>query len=113
MYSLPYDASVFDLVTLHMVLHFAERPQEALAEAARVLVGGGHLIVVDFAPHELHELRDTHAHLRLGFDTSEVQNWVEKKNLSTVETRVLPGEPLTVNIWMLRNQANIQPAAVA
>ncbi len=111
MYSLPFDAPVFDLITLHMVLHFAERPQEALAEAARVLIGGGHLLIVDFAPHALHELRDTHAHLRLGFDTSEVKNWAAEQNLSTVATRALPGESLTVNVWMLRNSSNIRPAA--
>lgn len=31
---------MFDVVTLHQVLHFAEKPDAAIAEAARVLAPG-------------------------------------------------------------------------
>src|SRR5690606_21382355 len=52
----------FDLVTLHLVLHYADQPGQAVAEAARVLAPGGRLLIVDFAPHELEQLREEHAH---------------------------------------------------
>ena len=38
MMRLPFPSGRFDSVTLHMVLHYAERPAVAIAEAARVLV---------------------------------------------------------------------------
>ncbi len=39
----------FDVAVLQMVLHYAEDPAAALAEAARVLAPGGRLVVVDLA----------------------------------------------------------------
>ena len=39
----------FAAATLHQVLHFADDPFAALAEAARVLAPGGRLVVVDLA----------------------------------------------------------------
>ena len=42
----------FDVVALQMVLHYAEDPAAALAEAARVLRPDGLLVVADLAPHE-------------------------------------------------------------
>ena len=37
MYDLPWQGQSFDAVTIHQVLHFAERPAAIVAEAARVL----------------------------------------------------------------------------
>ncbi|MGE0724688.1 MAG: ArsR/SmtB family transcription factor, partial [Alphaproteobacteria bacterium] len=65
-YQLPMAAASFDAVTFHLVLHYLDDPAEAIAEAARVLRPGGRLVVVDFAPHELEQLRADHAHRRLG-----------------------------------------------
>ena len=52
---------------LHQVLHYAQNPAAAVAEAARLLAPGGRLLIVDFAPHEREELRSRDAHVRLGF----------------------------------------------
>ena len=65
--ALPFAAHSFDTVLLHQVLHFAQDPTAALAEAARVTRPGGRIAIVDFAAHEREELRDRHAHARLGF----------------------------------------------
>src|SRR5947208_2983809 len=46
MYSLPL-AHRFDLVLMQMVLHYAEDPAAALAEAARAMAPGGRLILID------------------------------------------------------------------
>jgi SAM-dependent methyltransferase len=99
MYALPFAVPNFDLVILHQVLHFAERPAEAVAEAARVLRPGGRLVVVDFAPHELEALREQHAHRRLGFTDDEVRGWIAAAGLVSAMPIHLPGTPLTVAIW--------------
>ena len=44
--------------------------------AARVLAPGGRLLIVDFAPHSLEFLREVHAHVRLGFATGQVRQWL-------------------------------------
>jgi ArsR family transcriptional regulator len=99
MYALPFALPAFDLVILHQVLHFAERPAEAVAEAARVLRPGGRLVIVDFAPHQLEALREQHAHRRLGFADDEVRGWIAQAGLGPAAAIHLPGNPLTVAIW--------------
>ncbi len=102
MYQLPYPGGMFDVVTLHQVLHFAERPDAALAEAARVLSPGGKLVIVDFAQHEHEELREQHAHRRLGFDDASLNEWFRNSSLEPDDVINLPGKPLTVRIWAAR-----------
>jgi ArsR family transcriptional regulator len=100
MYHLPFDNDSFDVVTIHQVLHFAENPAEAVMEAARVLRVGGRLAVVDFAPHGLESLRSEHNHRRLGFAEEEVADWCRQAGLTVESILSLPGEPLTVTLWV-------------
>jgi len=102
MYSLPFDTPSFDLITLHMVLHFADRPQDVIAEAARVIMTDGHLLIVGFAPHDRQELIEKHAHLRLGVDTDEVNSWALTHDFTIIKSLTLPEGQLTVNLWLLR-----------
>lgn len=99
MYQLPLQGQSQDVVLFHQVLHFAESPAEALAEAARVLKPGGTLLVVDFAQHDLDHLRQDHAHRRLGFDEAEMATLLLRAGLSPEPSTRLPGDPLTVCIW--------------
>lgn len=109
MYQLPFNDQSFDLVILHMVLHFADEPGEAIREAARVLKPGGHFVVVDFAPHSMEELRDAHAHRRLGFRADEVEQWASARGLQTTDVQILPGTSLNVTIWKTRRPADVHP----
>lgn len=99
MENLPYKDAAFDALVIHQVLHFAERPERVLGEAARVLSPGGRLALVDFAPHDLEMLRSIHAHRRLGFSDGEVAGWLEAAGLAQDVIQRLPGDPLTVTIW--------------
>jgi ubiquinone/menaquinone biosynthesis C-methylase UbiE len=99
MYQLALPDASFDAVVIHQVLHYADRPIVAIAEAARVLRPGGIFVLVDFAPHALEFLRDEHAHRRLGFADAEVAEWCRIGGLDPAPARHLPGDPLTVVIW--------------
>lgn len=106
MYQLPYPHERFDAATLHMVLHYSERPAQVLAEAARVLRPGGRVIVVDFAPHAMTTLLDQHAHRWAGFDTADIERWFREAKLTPEEPVLLDGIPLTVAIWAASRPAN-------
>jgi len=111
MYQLPLPDASFDAVVIHQVLHYADRPAAAIAEAARVLRTAGLLIVVDFAPHEQEFLRIEHAHHRLGFADGEVAEWCRDAGLDPAAPRHLQGDPLTVAIWTARRQPTIRGEA--
>lgn len=100
MYQVPFSADSFDLVSIHQVLHYADEPVRALAEAARVLRQGGRLAIVDFAPHEEETLRTDHQHRRLGFSEKEVADICRDCGLDIKEVQHLPGDPLTVTLWV-------------
>lgn len=91
-----------DLVCLHHVLHFLAEPERAVAAAASALRPGGSLLIADFAPHMREELREEHAHRRLGFATEEISAYAGRMGLELAAERVLkPDDPeaLVSMIW--------------
>nr|WP_092619767.1 metalloregulator ArsR/SmtB family transcription factor [Roseospirillum parvum] len=106
MYQIADADGAFDLITLHQVLHYAERPAAVIAEAARVLAPGGRLLVVDFAAHDVEELREVHNHRRLGFAEAEVPGWLAEAGLEVAPPRAFPGGRLTVMLWLGRRPAD-------
>jgi ubiquinone/menaquinone biosynthesis C-methylase UbiE/DNA-binding transcriptional ArsR family regulator len=115
-FALPLADASADVVTIHQVLHFLDEPLKALLEARRILKPDGKLLVVDFAPHELEQLRDQHAHRRLGISAEQMAAWFGRANLSLDSHNILPppwrkdGAGLTVSLWLARPVATTTPA---
>ncbi len=108
--NLPFEDDSADLVIIHQVLHFLGEPRSAIAEAARVARPGGRVLVVDFAPHGLEELRTSHAHRHLGIDPDELAGWGRASGLLPAAPRRFdpPSElqdGLSVLVWALDRPA--------
>jgi ubiquinone/menaquinone biosynthesis C-methylase UbiE/DNA-binding transcriptional ArsR family regulator len=105
LFNVPLPGASADAVVLHQVLHFLDSPSPAIHEAARLLKPGGRLLIVDFAPHDLEELRETFAHRRLGFSSEQMAKWLEDAGLVGGNERQLAADPvsdgacLTVCLW--------------
>ncbi len=103
--ALPFADASFDTVLFHQVLHYAQAPELALAEAARVARPGARIALVDFAAHDREELRSAHAHARLGFTDEQVLALLSEAGFAPALPVALPGTPLTVKIWTGRREA--------
>lgn len=103
MYALPLADNSADTVILHQLLHFAQMPELAIAEAGRLLAPGGRLLIADFAPHDREDLRAEQAHARLGFADDQVRNWYRDAGLELVAVEELKGGELTVKLWLGQN----------
>ncbi|MCT8001677.1 metalloregulator ArsR/SmtB family transcription factor [Sphingomonas sanguinis] len=100
LYALPMGDGAADIAILHHVLHFAQQPGAAIAEAARVLGPGGRLLIADFAPHDREELRQKAAHSRLGFADEQMAGWFGPAGLTLARAETLEGGELTVKLWL-------------
>ena len=97
MYRLPL-AGGYDVVVMQMVLHYAEDPRAALAEATRAMVPGGMLLVVDLARHDRSALADRLAHRWPGFGEAEMAALFAEAGLQPGRTLSVAG-PLDVWVW--------------
>jgi ArsR family transcriptional regulator len=109
MYALPLADRSADSIILHQVLHYAQQPGSAIAEAARVLAPGGQLLVIDFAQHDRSELKEQDAHLRLGFADDAIRGWFSAAGINLDRIERLGGGELTVILW--RGVKNGSPKA--
>jgi ArsR family transcriptional regulator len=109
MYRLPLPDASFDVVALQMVLHYAEDPAAALAEASRVLRPEGLLLLVDLAPHDRAELMQRHAHRWPGFDDAAIAGWLGAAGCAGAAPVEVPG-PLAVRLWPARRLPGMAPA---
>lgn len=113
LFALPLESGAADVVCIHQVLHYLADPAAAVAEAARLLRPGGKLLLSDFAPHDLEDLREDHAHRRLGFTDDEVAGWCASAGLDLVKTETLAparggAKALTVKIWLAEARESVR-----
>ena len=102
--ALPLADDGFDTVLFHQVLHYAQNPERAITEAARVLSPSGRLMIVDFAAHDREELRTVHAHARLGFSDDMIARAFLASDIHMAHHVSLEGGPLAVKIWLGQKQ---------
>ena len=78
-----------DLVVMARVLHHAARPQDAIAAATRLVRAGGHLVLVDYLPHDDESMREQ-GDVWLGFEPQKLKTWLDATSLEPVALQHLP-----------------------
>jgi ArsR family transcriptional regulator len=111
--ALPLSTGSIDTAILHQVLHYLPAPEAAIAELARVLGPDGRLLIADFAPHDREELRDAHAHARLGFSDQQIGDWFARAGIVLDQAQSLKGGALIVKIWRGTKRAELKLKVVA
>jgi ArsR family transcriptional regulator len=94
------DASV-DVALLSQALHHASDPRRAIAEAARITVPGGRVLVLDLREHQETWVRTKLGDRRLGFSDAELRGMLEDAGLRKPRVGVgayKAGDPFTVLI---------------
>jgi DNA-binding transcriptional ArsR family regulator len=61
-----------DAVFASRVLHHAPRPADAIGQLATLVRPGGHVLVLDYVPHDDERMREDQADLWLGFSADEL-----------------------------------------
>jgi len=92
------DASV-DIAMLSQALHHARDPVRAIAEATRIVVPGGRLLILDLRTHQEEWVRAKLGDHRLGFDHDELRRLLVGAGLEDVRVGVgarRTGDPFTV-----------------
>ena len=92
MHALPFKDGSFDLVVLMHALTYADKPAQAVAEAARVLRKGGRLLLSSLAKHEHKGVVDAYGHRNLGFGEKDLRKFVEKAGLKIASCETVTRE---------------------
>jgi ArsR family transcriptional regulator len=87
--SLPVEDAALDVALLSLVLHYVAEPPRVLAEAARTLVPGGRLVVMDMLPHAREEYREQMGHVWQGFSESQIRDWMTQAGFTGVRLHAL------------------------
>lgn len=94
------DASV-DVALLSQALHHAGRPEKAIAEAARVVAPGGHVLILDLRQHQEEWVRAKLGDRALGFRDDALKDMLGAAGLQQIKLAVgarKAGDPFTVLI---------------
>src|ERR1039458_471112 len=95
MEEIPIGDGEVDLVFFSQSLHHALHPERALAEAARILVPGGRIFVLDLVRHRFEEARELYADEWLGFGEADLESMLQSAGFVNVEATVVDKEPET------------------
>jgi ArsR family transcriptional regulator len=83
--ALPLPDASHDVAVLSQALHHARDPRTALAEARRILVPGGRLLVLDLLAHGEDWVRDKLQHNHLGFTEAQLEDSLLSAGLESVQ----------------------------
>jgi ArsR family transcriptional regulator len=81
---LPLSDASHDVVVASQALHHARTPARCLAEAQRLLVRGGRLLVIDLLAHNEEWVREKLGHLHLGFTEHGLEELVAQAGFEKV-----------------------------
>jgi ubiquinone/menaquinone biosynthesis C-methylase UbiE/DNA-binding transcriptional ArsR family regulator len=90
---LPIDSASVDLVFFSQSLHHALHPERAVAEASRILVPGGRIVILDLVKHRFEEARELYADEWLGFSETELESMLEKAAFKEIQTSIVHKDP--------------------
>jgi SAM-dependent methyltransferase len=96
---LPIRDAAVDIAMLSQALHHAHDPARAVAEAARITVPGGRVLVLDLRAHQEEWVRAKLGDRCLGFDDHELERMLTASGLTGVRVGVgarKAGDPFTV-----------------
>lgn len=89
---LPIGDAEVDLALLHQSLHHALHPNQAIAEAWRILKPGGRVMILDLVKHGFDEARDMYADVWLGFSQVELSALLKSAHFRRIEVTVVHRE---------------------
>ena len=90
---LPLAEASHEVVLLSQALHHAEDPDRALAEARRVLVPGGRVLVLDLLAHGEEWVRTKLQHRHLGFTEAALAGHLEDAGFASVRVERAARDP--------------------
>jgi ArsR family transcriptional regulator len=95
MEEIPIGDGEVDLVFFSQSLHHALHPERAVAEAARILVPGGRIAILDLVRHRFEEARELYADEWLGFGEADLETLLQNAGFIHVDATVVDKEPET------------------
>lgn len=90
---LPLEEQTIDVAVLSQALHHAEVPLRALQEAARILVPGGRVLVIDLLAHTEDWVREKLQHRHLGFTESRLEDLMREAGLKHISVQRAARDP--------------------
>ena len=97
----PLDDESVDVVMLSQALHHANDPARAMAEAARIAVPGGRVLILDLRQHDERWVKEKLGDRALGFTEQALRQLLVNAGLTDVRTAVgasKAGDPFAVLI---------------
>lgn len=98
---LPLADASHDVVVASQALHHARDPERALREAARVLVPGGRVLVIDLLAHTEEWVREQLQHVHLGFTEQRLAELLEQAGFEDVSLQRAARDPQPPNFMTL------------
>jgi ArsR family transcriptional regulator len=90
---LPIRDGEVDVAFFSQSLHHAQRPEQAVGEAYRILKPRGRIIILDLVRHNFDKARELYADLWLGFTELELRRLLRKPGFTDISTSIVHREP--------------------